>query len=316
MHVIEKFEHLKIPLEAIKLATNNFADKNCIGRGGFGKVYKGELVLSGIPKIVALKHLDPKFGQGNPEFWKEIVTLSLYKHENIVSLLGFCDESGEKILIYEYASKGSLDSYLNNDDLKWIQRLKICIGAARGLSYLHDPGVTHQRVLHRDVKSSNILLDENWNAMIADLDLSKFGPANQQYTFLMSNVVGTIGYCDPVYVETGLLTKESDVYSFGVVLFEVLCGRLCIGNTHDDHRPLTGLVRQYYEEGNINEIIHANLKDDITPRSLQEFTAIAYECLSRDLKRRPAMTKVVSKLERALQYQVSYIYFLLVAYLK
>ncbi|KAM0029711.1 putative protein kinase RLK-Pelle-CrRLK1L-1 family [Helianthus debilis subsp. tardiflorus] len=162
-----------------------------------------------------------------------------YKHENIVSLLGFCDDSGENILIYEYASKGSLDSYLNNDDLKWIQRLKICIGAARGLAYLHDPNVTHQRVLHRDVKSSNILLDENWNAMIADLGLSKFGPANQQYTFLMSNVVGTIG----LYVETGLLTKESDVYSFGVVLFEVLCGRLCIGKNSDDHRPLTGLVR-------------------------------------------------------------------------
>ncbi|MFS7922899.1 putative protein kinase RLK-Pelle-CrRLK1L-1 family [Helianthus anomalus] len=307
MHVIEKFEHLKIPLEAIKLATNNFADKNCIGRGGFGKVYKGELVLSGIPKIVALKHLDPKFGQGNPEFWKEIVTLSLYKHENIVSLLGFCDESGEKILIYEYASKGSLDSYLNNDDLNWIQRLKLCIGAARGLAYLHDPGVTHQRVLHRDVKSSNILLDENWNAMIADLGLSKFGPANQQYTFLISNAVGTVGYCDPVYVETGLLTKESDVYSFGVVLFEVLCGRLSISNSNDKYRPLTGLVRQYYTQDKIHEILHTSLKDEISSGSLQEFATIAYQCLSRDPKARPEMTKVVSKLESALQYQVRYI---------
>ncbi|KAM0029709.1 putative protein kinase RLK-Pelle-CrRLK1L-1 family [Helianthus debilis subsp. tardiflorus] len=219
----------------------------------------------------------------------------------------FCDDSGENILIYEYASKGSLDSYLNNDDLKWIQRLKICIGAARGLAYLHDPGVTHQRVLHRDVKSSNILLDENWNAMIADLGLSKFGPANLQYTFLISNAVGTVGYCDPVYAETGLLTKESDVYSFGVVLFEVLCGRLSISNSNDKYRPLTGLVRQYYTQDKINEILHTSLKDEISSRSLQEFATIAYQCLSRDPKERPEMTKVVSKLESALQYQVSYI---------
>ncbi|CAI9293519.1 unnamed protein product [Lactuca saligna] len=134
--------------------------------------------------------------------------LSLYKHDNIVSLLGFCDENDEKILVYEYASRRSLDSYLNKDDLIWIQRLNICIGAARGLAYLHNPFGTQQRVLHRDIKSSNILLDENWNAKISDL---------------------------------GLLTKESDVYSFGVVLFEVLCGRLCIGNKNGIHRPsLTG----------------------------------------------------------------------------
>ncbi|KAK9064456.1 hypothetical protein SSX86_015838 [Deinandra increscens subsp. villosa] len=303
MHLKEKFEHLKTPLEAITLATNNFDPKNCIGGGGFGKVYKGELLLSDIHKLVALKRLDPKFGQGNPEFWKEIITLSMYKHENIVSLLGFCDEGGEKILVYDYASKGSLDSYLDKDDLKWILRLKICIGAARGLAYLHDPGVTHQRVLHRDIKSSNILLDENWNVRISDLGLSKFGPANQQYTFLVSDAVGTVGYCDPLYVETGLLTKESDVYSFGVVLFEVVCGRLSIGNSGDKRRPLTGLVRQHYEENKINEILHASLKDEITQPCLQEFTAIAYKCISRDLKERPLMTEVLSKLEISLQYQ-------------
>lgn len=160
-------------------------------------MYKGELHvhLKG-QTTVALKRLDRTFGQGDPEFWKEIVMLSLYKHDNIVSLLGFCDDSGEKILIYEYASKKSLDLYLKSDDLTWVRRLKICIGAARGLAYLHNPAGTQQRVLHRDIKSSNILLDENWNARIADLGLSKFGPANQQYTFLVSNHVGTRVYCD------------------------------------------------------------------------------------------------------------------------
>ncbi|CAI9261121.1 unnamed protein product [Lactuca saligna] len=273
LSITKKFEHLKIPLEAIISSTNNFAESNCIGRGGFGKVYKGELHvhLKG-QTTVALKRLDRTFGQGDPEFWKEIVMLSLYKHDNIVSLLGFCDDSGEKILIYEYASNKSLDLYLKSDDLTWVRRLKICIGAARGLAYLHNPAGTQQRVLHRDIKSSNILLDENWNARIADLGLSKFGPANQQYTFLVSNTVGTFGYCDPIYVETGLLTKESDVYSFGVVLFEVLCGRLCI-SYHNKAQSFTEIVRKSYKQN------------------------------KRDREQRPLMNEIVTALEMALIYQ-------------
>ncbi|PWA69709.1 Protein kinase, ATP binding site-containing protein [Artemisia annua] len=185
-----------------------------------------------------------------------------------------------------------------------LQRLRICIGAARGLEYLHNPGATQQRVLHRDIKSSNILLDENWNAKISDLGLSKFGPANQQYTFLVSNTVGTIGYCDPLYVETGLLTKESDVYSFGVVLFEILCGRLCIDNKNDKRRSLTRLVQEYYEQNKIKEIVYGNIKDEIESSSLEAFTTIAYQCLKRNLRERPSMTKVLRILENALRYQL------------
>ncbi|MFS7928732.1 putative protein kinase RLK-Pelle-DLSV family [Helianthus anomalus] len=167
--LITHFEHLKIQLEAIKSETNSFADKNCIGKGGLGKVYKGELLHYKGHSIVAIKRLDRRFGQGNPELWNEIIMLYQYKHKNIVSLLGFCDKSNEKIIVYEYASNGNLDLYLNSDNLTWIQRLKICIGAARGLAYLHNPGkTTQQRVLHLDIKSSNILLDENWNAKISD----------------------------------------------------------------------------------------------------------------------------------------------------
>ncbi|KAL4564839.1 hypothetical protein LXL04_028911 [Taraxacum kok-saghyz] len=302
MHLNRQFEHIRIKLEVIVSATNNFADENCIGRGGFGNVYKGNLFHSSGESIVALKRLDPRFGQGNPEFWKEIIILSLYKHNNIVSLLGFCDEGNEKILVYEYASKRSLDLYLNDDNLNWIDRLKICIGAAHGLAYLHNPGGTQQRALHRDIKSSNILLNENWNAKISDLGLSKLGPANQQYTFLVSNTVGTFGYCDPLYLETGLLTKESDVYSFGVVLFEVFCGRLCTSNKN---QPLTTLVRRYYKEKKINEIIFRNIKDEIKPKSLEVFITVAYQCLKRKLEKRPLMIDVVRVLESALEYQVS-----------
>ncbi|PWA41592.1 hypothetical protein CTI12_AA552640 [Artemisia annua] len=298
----KKFQHLKIELQAIKSATNEFDDSHCIGKGGFGEVYKGELVHSKGQSVVALKRLNRTFGQGDIEFWKEIIMLSSYRHNNIVSLLGFCDDCGEKILVYEYASRKSLDLYLNNKDLTWVQRLEICIGAARGLAYLHNPGQTQQRVLHRDIKSSNILLDENWNARIGDLGLSKFGPANQLYTFLFSNAVGTIGYVDPLYAETGLLTKESDVYSFGVVLFEMLCGRLCFDSNHDKCQPLIGLVRKCYQQKTIEDIIFGNIKDEINPHSLKAFTTIAYECLNLQAQR-PSMTVVVKELESALKLQ-------------
>ncbi|KAF5762211.1 putative protein kinase RLK-Pelle-CrRLK1L-1 family [Helianthus annuus] len=294
----KQFEHLKLQLEAIKSATNNFAD--CIGRGGFGKVYKGKIVSFYGQSTVALKRLDRRFRQGDPEFWKEIMMLSIYKHENIVSLLGFCDDHGEKILVYEYVPNKSLDYYLNSNDLRWVRRLKICIGAARGLAYLHGASETQQRVFHRDIKSSNILLDENWNAKISDFGLSKFGPTNQEYTFLFSNPVGTPGYCDPLYAETGYLTKESDVYSFGVVLFEVLCGRLSFQNKNGS---LVALARQSYEQKTINEIVYGNIKDEINPDSLQAFAKLAYQCLNREREDRPLMSDIVRELETALEYQ-------------
>ncbi|CAI9261120.1 unnamed protein product [Lactuca saligna] len=271
MSDLRQFEHLKIQLEAIKSATNNFSEDNCIGRGGFGKVYKGKLTHSKRHTMVAIKRLDRTFGQGDSEFWKEIIILSLYKHDNIVSLVGFCDDIGEKILVYEYTSKRSLDMYLNNSDLTWILRLKICIGAACGLA-------------------------------IADFGLSKFGPANQRYSFLVSKACGTLGYCDPLYVETGLLTKESDVYSFGVVLFEVLCGRLCI-RQKDMGPPLTELVKRCYEGNSLNGIIFGKIKDEINPSSLKAFTEIAYRCLKRNREERPLMKEVVRMLEIAFRYQ-------------
>lgn len=194
---LDENEHLKIQLNEIKSATENFGENNVIGSGGFGKVYKGEISHSNGRSIVAIKRLDPRFGQGNTEFWKEIMMLSRYTHPNLISLVGFCDDNGEKILVYEYASRGSLDSLLKATSLTWTKRIKICLDVARGLNYLHDLKGTQQRVIHRDIKSSNILLDENWNAKISDLGLSKIGPANHQHTVVVSNVVGTLGYLDP-----------------------------------------------------------------------------------------------------------------------
>ncbi|KAJ9537979.1 hypothetical protein OSB04_030712 [Centaurea solstitialis] len=306
MNFKDEFQHLKIQPEEIKLATDNFGDNNQIGTGGFGKVYKGVISHSKGQSMAAIKRLDGRYGQGNTEFWREIMMLSRYTHENLVSLLGFCDEDGEKILVYEYASHGSLDRHLSVTALTWMQRLRICLAATRGLSYLHDPKGTQQRVLHRDVKSSNILLDENWNAKVSDFGLSRIGPANQQHTAIVSNVVGTLGYLDPLYMEMGWLTKESDVYSLGVVLFEVLCGRLCFEYNNGRVEVLTRIWKQSYKQNKLHEVIHQDLSQQMDSDSLETFSDIAYQCLRRSCEKRPTMALVMEKLEIALKLQEAY----------
>nr|XP_043618332.1 probable receptor-like protein kinase At2g39360 [Erigeron canadensis] len=304
MSSIKEFQHLKISLKVLESATNNFSDANCLGRGGFGKVYKGEIVLSDVLTMVAIKRLDKSFGQGTVEFWKEIMMLSQYKHQYLVSLLGFCDEGGENLLVYEYLSNRSLDLYLDSVDLSWLQRLNICLGAAMGLQFLHEPlEGSQQRVLHRDIKSANILLDHEWRPKIADFGLSKLGPANQQFSFLYTYAVGTPGYYDPLYAHTGLLTKESDVYSFGVVLFEVLCGRPCVQNYDDIRKYLAALSRKSYEEKKMDTIILTGLQDNISRKCLERFSGIAYQCLHLDRGERPTMSQVVQELRFALYHQ-------------
>ncbi|KAL4561454.1 hypothetical protein LXL04_033620 [Taraxacum kok-saghyz] len=311
MSLIQELNHLKIPLEDIKLATENFSDNNFIGQGGFGRVYSGRLLVSTSATtsssqgtMVAVKRLDMKFGQGQHEFLMEIVMLASYKHDNVVSLVGFCDEGNEKIIVYEHEIHGSLDNHLESD-LTWVQRINICLGAARGLNYLHSGVGEGHRVLHRDIKSSNVLLDENWKAKISDFGLSKIGPTNHVFTFLVTKACGTLGYLDPVYVSTGVLTKESDVYSFGVLLFEVLCGRLAvIGKYDDERRFLSHLARLRYEEGKIDDIIFPKIRNQIKHNSSQTFSEIAYQCLNMDRKQRPTMAEIVERLRISLELQL------------
>nr|XP_043638685.1 putative receptor-like protein kinase At5g39000 [Erigeron canadensis] len=295
---------VEIPLQEILLATNDFAEENRIASGGYGPVYQGKSEKHG---MIAVKRLDPKNGQGDAEFRREIALLSEYRHENVVSLLGFCDEKDEKILAYKLESNGSLDKHLRNKDLSWIQRLRICLDVARGLKYLHDDVGPQHRILHRDVKSANILLDENWNAKISDFGLSRIGPANMQTTLLISNACGTFGYIDPEYALTGCLTQKSDVYSFGVVLFEVLCGRPTrIKADKDEHEFLTVLVNKHYPRKTLDKIIFFDIQNQIEPTSLLTFSTIAYQCLKNGI-RRPTMNKVVQQLQKALDNQlVSY----------
>ncbi|KAF5795555.1 putative protein kinase RLK-Pelle-LRR-I-1 family [Helianthus annuus] len=304
MALIKESEHLRISLEDIKIGTKNFT--TLIGKGGYGNVYKGELSLFGKLTTVAVKRLDVHIsGQGFKEFLTEIHLLSRYKHPNLVSLLGFCHEGNEKILVYEHAEHGSLDKFLRKDatvcPLTCKQKIDICIDAACGLDYLHNHVAENYRIIHRDIKSANILLDHNWKAMISDLGLSTIGRANENDSFLVTNACGTPGYCDPIYRDTLVLTKESDVYSFGVVLFEVLCGRLCFMNVNDEHRFFATLVQSYYEKGKLHEIIDPDMKQQLDSSSLHKISEIAYQCLRNDREKRPSIGLVVKKLKEAME---------------
>ncbi|XP_071702521.1 diacylglycerol kinase 6-like [Rutidosis leptorrhynchoides] len=299
-------EHLNIRFQLIIEATQNFT--TIIGKGGYGPVYKGQLSLSGELTTVAVKRLQLNniSCQGLKEFLTEIQLLSRYKHPNLVSLLGFCNQGPEKVLIYEYAHRGSLDKYLRNSrnptcTLTWKQRLNICIDAGRGLDHLHNHVAKHERVIHRDIKSANVLLDNNLKAMIADFGLSKIGRANEKDSFLITNPCGTHGYCDPSYQRTGILTKESDVYSFGVVLFEVLCGQLCFYmDAEGKQRLLPQQAKGYYKKNKLNQIIDPNLREYMDSYSMNKFSQIAYQCLLDDRERRPSMNLVLQELEKAL----------------
>ncbi|GKB81275.1 phospholipase D alpha 1 [Tanacetum coccineum] len=299
-----KWQHLKIPFEQIEVATENFT--TFIGKGGYGWVYKGKLVVSGKVTMVAVKRLNEQYGQGLKEFMTEIQLLSGQQHPNLVSLVGYCDEGKEKSIVYEYAERGSLDQYIkrtSSTTLTWLQRLKICADAARGLDHLHNHVGAKRMIIHRDIKSSNILIDENWVGKISDLGLSKLSVSGFGMSLLVSHGCGTRGYCEPEYFTTGVVSKKSDVYSFGVVLFEVLCGRLCLIDS-DDGFSLSGIsAKQYYKNNTLDKIIDQSLREHMGSNSMTKFSEIAYRCLHDDREQRPAMDVVVKELEEALKYQ-------------
>ncbi|KAI3691122.1 hypothetical protein L2E82_49340 [Cichorium intybus] len=342
---VKNMDHMKISLEDIKSATHNFHDDYKIGIGGFGKVYKAKLdhfdfrkyvkeggygtvsmvELLGYQRtqsIVAIKRLDKRFGQGSGEFLQEISVIPHFTHKNLVTLVGFCDEDDERILVYEYASNGSLDSHIesnnNTNCHTWATRLQICLDAASGLEFLHNGLGEHYRIIHRDIKAANILLGQNNVGMISDFGLSKFGPANLEATFVMTQPVGTPVYIDPQYLKTRKLTKESDVYSFGVVLFESLSGRLVYSRRpNNDPDFLLRMAKQCFEQKNVTEIIDSKFKkefeksgssilDDKTcPDSIKIFAAIAYKCCKEKQEDRPTMTDVVNELEKALKSHIN-----------
>ncbi|XP_035836107.1 uncharacterized protein LOC110891457 [Helianthus annuus] len=295
----------KMSLEDIKRVTQNFHDDNLIGGGGFGKVYKGNLQDGDGIKTIVAKRLDTRFGQGEQQFFSELQILLDYKHENVIGLLGYCDEIDEKVLIYEYLSRGSLDKYLDDTSLTWVKRLNICIDVARALDFLHGGVGKQAKVIHRDIKTENILLNNDWKAKLADFGLSLICSINQETDYIIDHACGTRGYVDPLYRQSGFLTIESDIYSFGVVLFEILCGRSTFAiHKHKGHY-LPYFIKNNFEEGKHAEVVFEQIREQIVPQSLTTFQEIAYQCLHLEREKRPTTKKVLVELEKALEFQLN-----------
>ncbi|WCJ20243.1 Protein kinase superfamily protein [Euphorbia peplus] len=300
---IKKVNNAKVSAQVfsyweLATATNHFDEEFLIGEGGFGTVYKG--YLEKIQQAVAIKQLDRNGLQGNREFFAEILMLSLVEDPNLVKLLGYCVDGDHRMLIYEFMPRGSLENHLfelpiGTTPLDWNTRIKIAVGAAKGLEFLHD---ADPPIIYRDFKASNILLDEHFNPKLSDFGLAKLGPTGGK-DHVSTRVMGTYGYCAPEYQRTGKLTAKSDVYSFGVVLLEIISGRRVI----DDSRPSEEQNLVYWAEplfknkNKFTEMADPLLEGHYPSKSLYQAIAIAAMCLQDEANVRPLMGDVVIALE-------------------
>ncbi|XP_030929936.1 probable leucine-rich repeat receptor-like serine/threonine-protein kinase At3g14840 isoform X2 [Quercus lobata] len=283
-------------LRQIRAATNNFDASNKVGQGGFGSVYKG-LLSDGT--TIAVKQLSSKSKQGNREFVNEIGMISALQHPHLVKLYGCCIEGNQLLLVYEYMENNSLARALFGLEecqlkLDWTTRHKICVGIARGLAYLHEE--SRLKIVHRDIKATNVLLDKYLNPKISDFGLAKLD--EEDNTHISTRIAGTYGYMAPEYAMRGYLTDKADVYSFGVVTLEIVSGR-----SNTSHRPkeepfnLLDWAHLLKEEGNLIKLVDPRLGSDYNKEEVMVVIHVALLCTNVSSAARPTMSSVVSMLE-------------------
>ncbi|KAL0456666.1 UNVERIFIED_CONTAM: Receptor-like cytoplasmic kinase [Sesamum latifolium] len=292
----------------LRIATRNFRPDSVLGEGGFGCVFKGwidentfKAAKPGTGMVIAVKRLNQEGFQGHKEWLTEINYLGQLYHPNLVKLIGYCLEDEHRLLVYEFMPRGSLENHLFRrtsyfQPLSWNLRMKVALGAAKGLAYLHSP---EAKVIYRDFKSSNILLDTNYNAKLSDFGLAKDGPMDGK-SHVSTRVMGTYGYAAPEYMATGHLTARSDVYSFGVVLLEMLTGRRVL----DKNRPhgeqnLIEWARPYLaSKRRVLRVMDPRLEGQYSPGGALRAATLAIKCLALEPKHRPTMDDVVKALEQ------------------
>ncbi|KAL3728052.1 hypothetical protein ACJRO7_032754 [Eucalyptus globulus] len=282
----------------LKAAARNFRPDAVVGEGGFGKVFKGFLDEKKTNPI-AIKRLNSEGTQGFKEWKAEVMFLGSLSHPNIVRLLGYCLEDEERLLVYEFMPKGTLKNHLFGrgsaiKPLLWATRLKIAIGAARGLAFMHQ---LESQIICRDFKPSNILLDSSYNAKISDFGLARKGP-DEDRSHVSTEVIGTYGYAAPEYITTGHLSVKSDVYSFGVVLVELLTGmRAYDANRPTDQQILVEWVKPHLSKRKLTRIMDPRLDGRYRLKGALDVATLAVQCLDISPKHRPSMNEVVKTLE-------------------
>ncbi|XWS66865.1 hypothetical protein CRYUN_Cryun05aG0237600 [Craigia yunnanensis] len=294
----------------LKSATKNFSRSVMLGEGGFGCVYKGFIKSpdDSSQKIeVAVKQLGKRGLQGHKEWVTEVNVLGVVEHPNLVKLVGYCAEDDERgiqrLLIYEYMPNRSVENHLSvrsGTTLSWAMRLKIAQDTARGLAYLHE-GMDFQ-IIFRDFKSSNILLDEQWNAKLSDFGLARLGPS-EGLTHVSTAVVGTMGYAAPEYIQTGRLTSKIDVWSYGVFLYELITGRRPLDkNRPKNEQKLLEWVKPYLSDvKKFRLILDPRLTGKYQLKSVHKLATVANRCLVRNPKSRPKMSKVLEMVNRIVE---------------
>ncbi|KAL1823196.1 hypothetical protein ACET3Z_009974 [Daucus carota] len=283
-------------LRDLQLATSHFSAENVIGEGGYGVVYRGVLING---SEVAVKKLLNNMGQAEREFRVEVEAIGHVRHKNLVRLLGYCVEGVHRMLVYEYVNNGNLEQWLHgamrqHGVLTWEARMKVLLGTAKALAYLHE--AIEPKVVHRDIKASNILIDHEFNSKVSDFGLAKLLESGESH--ITTRVMGTFGYVAPEYANTGMLNEKSDIYSFGVLLLEAVTGR----DPVDYGRPanevnLVEWLKTMVGNRKTEEVVDPDLETKPSTRALKRALLVALRCVDPDSVKRPKMSQVVRMLE-------------------